>query len=297
MNLLRHIVIAIILLLASFEVMAQDSLSTANKVGLTKRQKWIIAGIAAQQAASFYLEYKWWWEDNYHPFVIKNDGGFDNYSLGVDKVGHFYTSYMYSNLIYELMKWGEFSENTSEWVSVTLPFVWALSIELGDGFSKYAFNPDDLIANTIGIAYAFAQRRVPVLNKFKVKFSYFPSEYYRDRNMAGWSLTSDYDGHIYWLTMDVNGLLPKAAKPYWPKYLNLAAGYGIQNFRPEDPNTPGPPLIREFHIGLDYNLGALPAKKPGWQAIRNMVDYYHFPAPGFSKKGDESWKFKPLLLN
>lgn len=275
---------------------AQDT-SVVNKQGFTPRQKWIIGGLVAQQAASFYIEYKWWWQHNYHPFNVEKAPAFNNYSLGLDKVGHFYTSYMYSNVLYEVMKWGKFKESTAEWVSLALPFAWALSIEIGDGYSDYGFDPKDLLANTLGIGYAFAQRKVPYLNNFKFKFSYFPSQFYRDRNYAGWSLTADYDGHIYWLTADVNNLLPKHAKRFWPKYLNLGFGYGITNFRPQDPSIPYVPMVRDYHIGLDYNLSRIPAKKEGWQGIRNIVDYYHFPAPGFTKRGNESWKFYPLLLN
>jgi hypothetical protein len=280
----------------------KDSLVKEEKINstakFTTKQKWIIGGLVAQQAASIYLEYKWWWQGDYHPFVIRSDGGFNNYSLGVDKAGHFYTSYMYSNLLYELLKYGEFKEKNCVLLSTVLPFIWALSIEIGDGFSSYEFSPQDLMANSLGIGYAFAQRKVPYLNHFKFKFSYFPGQYYRDNNYKGWSLTADYDGHIYWLATDVHGILPKSAKRYWPKYLNLALGYGINNYSNVNfYKYQGYELKREFFIGLDYNLSAIPAKKPAWKTIRNMVDYYHFPAPGFKKTGTGNWEFKPLILN
>lgn len=287
--------ILIVFFIVSFKSLAQDSIPV-KEARFSQRQKFIIAGLTAQQAASVYFEYKWWWENNYHPFHHENDGGFNNYSLGIDKVGHFYTSYMFSNLLYELMMWGKFSEKSSEWVSVVLPFAWALSIELGDGFSKYAFSSQDLLANSLGIAYAVAQRKVPVLKKFTFKYSYFPSDYFRVRDMKGWSLVSDYDGHIYWLSADVYGLLPKRFKPFWPKYINLAAGYGLQNFRPLDPFTDGPLLKREFHFGLDFNLNSIPAKKQGWKTFLKMADHYHLPAPGFSKVGSDNWQFKTILL-
>lgn len=270
----------------------------ALKTGLSTKQKWIVGGLIAQQAASLYLEYKWWWEDNYHPFVIGNDGGFNNYSLGIDKVGHFYTSYMYSNLLYELMKWGDFEENTCLWVSTSLPFVWALSIEIGDGFSSYEFSSRDLMANSLGIAYGLAQRKIAYLQNFKFKFSYFPGQYYREQNYKGWSLTADYDGHIYWMSTDVHGILPEKAKGFWPKYLNLSVGYGVTNYS-ESYYYGGPTyeLQREFFIGLDYNLGAIGVKNKTSKTLLNMVDYYHFPAPGVKKTGEGNWQFKPLILN
>ncbi len=281
----------------------QDSLnfdsSSVIKNDLSTKQKLVIAGLVAQQAGSLALEYKWWWEGDYHSFAIKNDGGFNNYSLGIDKVGHFYTSYMYSNLLYELMKWGDFSEQKCNFYSTLLPFAWALSIEIGDGFAtQFAFSPQDLLANSLGIGYAYAQRKIPYLQNFKFKFSYFPGQYYRQNNYQNWSLTADYNGHIYWLSADVHNILPNTAKAYWPKYLNLAFGYGIQNFAEINAyKDQGYQLQREFFIGLDYNLAAIPTKNKTAKAARNMVDFYHFPAPGFKKTGNGNWQAQILLLN
>jgi hypothetical protein len=274
-----------------------DTLYAKSKL-FTNKQKLIIGGLAAQQLASLYLEYKWWWEDNYHPFVINNDGGFNNYSSGLDKVGHFYISYMYSNLLYELLKYGEFKEKNCLLVSAVIPFVWALSIEVGDGFSSYEFSPADLLANTLGIGFAIAQKKVPYLQNFKFKFSYFPGQYYRENNYKNWSLTADYDGHIYWLATDVYNILPKKAKGFWPKYLNLSFGYGVNYFSESFYYaSQGYKIQREFFIGLDYNLNAIPIKNKSSKAIVKMLDYYHFPAPGIKKTGESNWQFKPLLLN
>jgi len=271
----------------------------ANKrTQFTTKQKMIIGGLIAQQAASLYLEYKWWWQGNYHPFIIYNDGGFNNYSLGMDKLGHFYVSYMYSNVLYELLKYGEFKEKNCLLVSAVIPFAWALSIEVGDGFSSYNFSPADLLANTLGIGYAFAQKKVPYLQNFKFKFSYFPGQYYRENDFKNWSLTADYDGHIYWLAADVHNILPKKAKGFWPKYLNLSFGYGVKNFSESYYYAnQGYAVQREFFIGLDYNLNAIPIKNYSAKTAVKMIDYFHFPAPGIKKTGGGNWQFKPLLLN
>ncbi len=293
-----------LLLFLQLHVKAQhgDTLQAnpVQKESLTTRKKLIIIGLTAQQLASIYVEYKWWWEGNYHPFVVNNDGGYNNYSLGIDKVGHFYTSYMYFNTLNELLKWGGFSKKSRIIVSAALPFLWAISIELGDGFSKYEFSPEDLTANSLGIIYALIQEQVPYMQNFKFKYSYFPSSYYQNNHYKGWALTSDYNGHIYWLSVNVNGALPKTAKPYWPKYLNLIVGYGINNFTEIDKKVPGfvyTDMQREFCIGLDFNLSAIPIKNPTLNTLRNMVDYYHFPAPGMKKTGGNDWKFLPLILN
>lgn len=74
--------------------------------------------------------------------------------MGVDKVGHIYTSYLYFNPLYNVMKWGGYDESTTMWVSVIVPALYAISLEIGDGFSHYEFAPDDLLANSLGLGYA-----------------------------------------------------------------------------------------------------------------------------------------------
>lgn len=265
---------------------SQDS----TKSELTLKKKLIISGLVVHQVSSFYLEYKWWWQKNYHPFVIYDDGGFYNYSLGADKVGHFYTSYFYFQALNEIMKYGEFSTKTRLITATVLPFTWALSIEIGDGFSSYNFSHTDLIANTLGIGYGLLQERYPKLRDYKFKFSYFPTPYNYVDASGGWAPTNDYGGHIYWLTTDINNLLPGKNKGHQPHYLNIAIGYGVAQLEPYA-------YTRKFAIGLDWNLDAIPCKKNGLRTLKNIVNYIHFPAPGIRFIEGQTPDFKLFLLN
>lgn len=283
-------------LLCCLHFTAKSQTDSTNLPNYNTRKKLIIAGITAQQIGSFYIEYNWWWKNNYHPFNLKNDGGFNNYSLGIDKVGHFYISYFYYHAVYELMKYGHFSNKATNITAILLPATWALSIELGDGFSRYAFNPDDLIANFLGVAYGFAQTNVKALQPFNFKMSYYPSQRYIDNNFQNWSLSADYDGHIYWLTANLQQIAPQTFKSNIFKWFNLGAGYGVQGYGISD-FIPGYPMSRQFFIGLDYNLSAINTKKDGLKALRNIADKWHFPAPGLQLNQQGNNQLKPFLLN
>lgn len=279
---------------------AQGRDSTSTLPWYFQRKSLITAGIAAHTLFTTYLEYKWWWEGNYHPFRFENDGFWHNYSLGVDKIGHFYTSYAYSTILYELFTWGGYSESTAKWWSFGISFFYALSIEIGDGFSTYAFSMTDLSANVLGIGYAFLQHEVPWFNNFKFKWSYYPSGkipfdgYFR--------ITDDYDGHLYWLSIDVYNLLPEKAKSYWIPYLNLAIGYGGENIYGRPPWVGGTPIVpqgprtRKIAISLDYNLSAILPGSDTWRTLGRLIDLYHFPAPGVRKIIGKPTEVKPLLL-
>lgn len=264
-----------------------------------ERKTLLTYSLAAYSLASVYVEYQWWWKGNYRSFRYGNDGFLNNYSLGVDKVGHFYTSYFYFQSLYEFMQWGGFDEQTSMLTSIAIPAFYALSIELNDGFTYFSFSGYDLTANMIGIGYGVLQRKFPVLNAFKFKWSYYPSGIIPLDDK--FIIANDYDGHIYWLSMDVNRLLPEQAKPYWPKFLNIAVGYGASNVSHRNAwlgeISPKGPKMRKFAVSLDYNLVSFPIEGEMTNVIRNIVDYFRFPAPGIRQVGGSPNEFKPLLIN
>ncbi len=274
-----------------------DSLSTQESIpkpeGKTFNRKWLVApAVLVNTAGMVYLEYKWWWEKNYHPFNYQYEGFLNNYSFGVDKMGHFYISYLYFHSLENAMSWAGYSKRKSLYVAAIIPTVYALSVEIGDGFSSYNFSPDDLAANLMGIGYGILQVKKPFFQNINVKWSYFPSAYKTTANEKR-SLTDDYDGHIYWMSFNVHNLLPSKAQAFWPKFLNLAVGYGVKN---RNPGT-NDPVARKFTFGLDYNLSSISFKGQGWKSVTRFLDLFHFPAPGIRKIQGEPMEVKAVILN
>ncbi len=268
-------------------------------LGLSKKELFTYGAIA-HSAYTFYVEYKWWWEGNYHPFQYAWEGFENDYSLGVDKVGHFYTSYLYFNGLKEVMQWANFDSTTIAWTALGIPFLYALSIEIGDGFSTYQFSPDDLISNCLGMGYGYLQYRYSFFKNFKIKWSYYPSD--KIPLDKYWILTDDYDGHLYWLSMNMHNLLPKGIDRYWPKELNLAIGYGGKNLSGRSKSF-APPIqsdglpLRKFVISLDYNLTELPSFSGAWDTFIEVIDNIHFPAPGVRMVEGEKTQVKAVLVN
>lgn len=255
------------------------------------RKTAITIGVSVHSALAIVLEYRWWWRGNYHPFRFEVEGFLNDYSLGVDKVGHFFTSYFYFNALYRTMRWGGYDESAATWASVVVPVLYATSLEIGDGFSIYQFGPDDLVANFLGIGYGVLQLKYPILRDFNFKWSYYPAGKYAAS--LDHPLSNDYDGHIYWLSFRMHNLLPESMSRYWPKFLNLAIGYGAKNSSLESTG----PMKRKYAIALDYNLTELPLTGETWETVKNIFDLLHFPAPGVRNVEGERPQFKPLLLN
>lgn len=239
--------------------------------------------ITVQHLGSFYAFNNWWWKNQQRPFHFNNDKFFNNYTLGMDKLGHAFTSYMYFHGISEVMRWAEFSDKSRFITSTTLPLIWAVAIEIGDAHSDYGYSWHDLAANFTGLGLAVLQEKVPYARNFKFKMSYYPTQYFIDNNFSGWNIETDYRGHFYWLAFDVHNMLPKVKQRYWPKFLNLAVGYGIDR----NANRFNPPTKRDFGIALDWNLSCFKTTKKTATLFKNLADNLHFPAPGLAKLTNE----------
>jgi len=82
-----------------------------------------------------------WWKDDFGPFRFYSGDWFNDTGLnGIDKVGHFYTSYLFYHLQKDLLLWGGHSEEFAFWTSTILTFGFALIVEVGDAFSPYGFD-------------------------------------------------------------------------------------------------------------------------------------------------------------
>jgi len=257
------------LLLGCATVQAQDSLPlpaapSAVSVWTPRRviSTGLVGGILVGSLVSSYHD---WWKDNPQPFHFTDDGLFNNYSLGMDKLGHSYTSYFYFHTFRNVMLWGGHTGSAALWWSAGATAFFAVSIEVGDAVSPYGFSFADLGFNMIGLGYGMLQTVVPFLENFTFKWSYVPEDGYR------WPprFTDHYDAHTYWLAFNVHNLLPEGARDYWPEWLQVALGYGV-----DDKQT-----RRVAVIGLDLNLDAFRTDQPDLRLLLQTANLYHFPAP------------------
>jgi hypothetical protein len=256
---------------------AQDSLSVTDgfqvKPEFTGRKIAATSAIGGMLVMSLIWSYDTWWRDAGRPFHFKTENWLDGYFRGIDKVGHFYTSYFYFNTFRNLMLWGGYEHATANW--------WAAGATafFGDGVTKdYGFDYQDVLFNFSGLGYGLLQTKVPFLRNFNFKWTYAPNEGYR----FPVRFTDNYDAHTYWLTCDVNNLLPSSLEPYWPDWLNLAVGMGV-----DDKWTK-----REFVIGFDISIVSIfQPTNEDWLLAQKTLDLFHYPAPAMKFTEDKAPRY------
>jgi hypothetical protein len=267
---MKRNVIAVFIFIST-RALAGDSTAVAYAESSTPPQpgfkKTIATGlVAGMLGLSLVWAFDEWWKDNAQPFHFLTEGWFTDYSLGIDKVGHAYTSYFYYHTFRNMMLWGGYEpDEATTWSAATTAF-FALCVEIGDGLTTWGFSHEDLAANLLGLGYGVAQTKVPYLRNFNFKWSYWPDK----SNQTALRFVRYYDAHTYWMTCNVHGVLPESMKSYWPEFLQVAVGYGV-----DDNQT-----RREFVIGLDFNLEVFPIDNPELHFVQKTVNMFHIPAPG-----------------
>jgi hypothetical protein len=264
---------SVVFLLAAFllasRAAAQDSLRITDgfseKNGFPPRKAiatGIVGTIFLGIAADAYFT---WWKDAEKPFSFYTESWFNGPHLGIDKVGHFFGTYVLFKITRNLMLWGGYERSTAFWWAAGLSFLNGLEVEIGDGFTPYGFDYQDLMFDIGGVCYGMLQTEVPFLRNFDFKFSYYSKAGFKSPA----AFTEDYDAMTIWLSMNVHRLLPSSWRDYWPEFINIAVGYGVDDHQTR----------REFAIGLDLNLEAFKTSNEDILLTERILNVMRLPLP------------------
>jgi hypothetical protein len=181
------------------------------------------------------------------------------------------------------------------------------SIEIMDGFSEqWGFSTGDMIANTAGTALFIGQQLGWHEQKFVLKYSFHSSPYAQyNPDLLGsttlQNMVKDYNGQTYWLSANISSLGLQHTR--FPKWLNIAAGYGAEGMTGATNNpseidgvpVPYSERYRQFYIAPDIDLSRIPVKSKTLKLILNTIGFLKIPMPTieFNKNGV---KFHPLYF-
>jgi len=244
----------------------------------------LIGSAAAATIAAVHIYQKdAWWQGESEPFRFENDW---EYALNIDKFGHAYGGYAESKLATNILRWSGFNGNTSTFYGSLIGFFYQTYVEIDDGYHKaYGFSPGDEFSDIIGASIPLAQETFPFLSNFSMKYSYYPSSQYLNdlKTQTFRVFIDDYEGSVYWITMDPHFLMSKELSASIPRWLGISLGLAAHNL---DENGGG---NRLYYLTLDYNFSKIETQSDFLKALLGAMDFFHFPAPGF---GIEDGKMK-----
>jgi uncharacterized protein YfiM (DUF2279 family) len=182
------------------------------------------------------VEYKWWWQDSFNAFHFEHDGVFNNYSLGMDKIGHAYSAYAESKASMELWRWTGIGRKKRILIGGLSGAAYQTVIETLDGFSaEWGWSWADFAANFMGSGLIVGQELAWDEQRIQFKFSFHKKKYTdpalnkRSDNIFGSNgaerFLKDYNSQAYWLSANLKSFFPKSKLPPW---LCVSIGTGVE---------------------------------------------------------------------
>ena len=126
--------------------------------------------------------------------------------------------------------------------------------------------------------------------RFSLKYSFHQTQYAQYRpDLLGDNLLQntlkDYNGITFWVSGNISSFLPETSK--FPKWLNIAAGYGAEGMTGAFDNSTqnnGQPIpqftrYRKFFLSLDVDLTRIPTKSKVLKGIFTVLNFIKIPAP------------------
>ena len=237
------------------------------------------AAVAGNAALLIYFKQAWWSGEKADHFFFQSD--WDQDFRDQDKFGHAWGGFHLTQGGVELLDMACIARPKGALLSAAYATIFQLQIEVWDGFyESYGFSYPDLIMNASGAALAVLHERAPRTRAVKPTFWYRPSAAWHRRAEHGNHprATTDYSGQSYWLSVDVDTLLPAGARRYWPGFVRVSLGHTITDW--VDPNTGGSLRAkRRLLLSLDVDPEKLPGNHPAWRLVKRQLSFVHFPSP------------------
>lgn len=164
----------------------------------------------------------------------------DTKNGGVDKLGHFYSSYTLSHILAAIYEDSGYSTKQSGVFGALSSFGMATWIEIGDSFSSYGFSYEDFIMNLMGsVTGYFLYTHPGISEKIDFRIEYRPNFHETD-------IATDYDHQKFLMALKFDGF--NFARNNNLKYLELHLGYYTRGY-PDNANRE-----RNIYVGIGINI-------------------------------------------
>lgn len=239
-------------------------------------------GAAANAALYVYFREQWWSGEKADRFVLNWD--WNEEFRDQDKLGHALGGFHLARLGTSMLRGACVPPTKAAWIGFAYAAAFQLQIELWDATqAQYGFSVPDVLFNTAGQALALGRELSPRLRVVKPTISYYPSAPLRKFGQGGdpggqLRSTIDYSGQTYWLSFDVDSLLPPERREWWPGIVRLSVGHTITDWIRLADGYPTR-ARRRVVIGLDLDVSKLPGDHPVWRRVKEELSYIRLPGP------------------
>jgi hypothetical protein len=187
-------------------------------------------------------------------------------SGGTGKLGHFYTTYVMSDLLFHAIRGNSNLQEVAELTAATLALGLMFYVKIFDGYSgDHGFSREDMTMDLLGAGFSVLRNTVPGLKEvLDFRLKYLPSGY------KGFDPLADYAGQKYLFALKLAGFEVVRESPL--RFLELHAGYDTRGFTKEE-RALGLEKERNLYFGIGLNLqeafvwcasDQIPLGRTGW---------------------------------
>ncbi len=236
---------------------------------LSKGEKLAITNVAVASGVLLWGFTQWGYgEEDFH---FNKEGWFqkDTSNGGTDKLGHFYTNYLMTQVLASIYNdWGYDRDNAALYAALTAGLLSGILIELGDGFSAHGFSKEDFITNILGAAVGYYWYINPSLAE-KIDFRVEYAISLNSDNVT--DFTTDYEHMKFLLAIKAEGF--EMFQNNVMKYLELHIGYYTRDFNHDTMPLEG--RKRYLYAGIGLNLSKL--LRPYMGEYSKAFNYFQVP--------------------
>ena len=329
-NLFNKWKISLLLIICSNFLGAQYSMpgdsSAFNNPDFNKTRFYTAIGIGSViYGAGTYSLVKFWYSDyGFTKFHTFDDWGEWKH---MDKIGHIYTAYNQSSVMYDGARWTGMKESNSLIFGISMGMLLQTTIEILDGFSpRWGFSYTDMSANILGAGAFFAQQKIWSEQRILMKVSsgkrsYSQNPVYSENGTTSSSINQradelfgrsfperylkDYNAQTYWLSFNLSSFIKNERIPPW---LNFSVGYGAQNMFGGFANVWTDKLGNTFSLSNDFDrynqyyltpdidFRRIPVRSHFLKALFKAMNLVKFPMPGIELNSKGKLKFHYLVF-
>lgn len=258
----------------------------------------ISASILGGLHASLYTwAYFAWYRprNKYEQLTFLNEGWFgpNTYAGGADKLGHFYSNYVFVRGSVGLLEAGGWERRPALIASTALTMAFFTVIEFKDGYHQgFGFSVQDMVANLAGNAVGVLLLGWPEIDRaFDVRIQYFPThEFLRELRQGVVDAAEDYSGQAFVLAHHLGAIGPLRRSRYlgWTRYVDVVLGYRALNYKPVPDDPAASPRAQELYLGLTLDMQAVlgawrdnVSRDSGWSRVlgttQSFFEFYQLP--------------------
>ncbi|MEI6866756.1 DUF2279 domain-containing protein [Flavicella sp.] len=267
-----------------FSGIAQEELSFLTKsdsVNKSKLKTVYITETVIASSALIGLNQLWYADYKRSKFHFINDNS--NW-LQMDKIGHVFSAYQLGRLSMSAMDWAGASKKDQLLYGAPVGFVFLTAVEILDGFSsEWGASTGDLIANAAGTTLLIGQELGWGEQRISLKYSFHQTKYAGlNPNALGENYIQqtlkDYNGQTYWISANIWSF---AKESEFPKWLNIAFGYGAEGMLASHPRheLETSTRYRQFYASFDLDLTKIKTKSKFLKTLFTTINFIKIPAP------------------